>query len=414
MAKKRKEKKDEEELDFKLPKFDEEKFLKKERRNIKTLFLSFLLGFIIALISLGFWALLSESGLRWELVLLFGVFNASWLKYLFMRLNIDLTDFGRKGWFGSYAIYFFTWLIVLIILVNPPFYDDESPYVDVVVLPDVQELGGTVRIAAQIIDNVGVEKQDISFTLTDPDGSPISADFTFANNIFSYTHESPDNLTGNNTYTFKLTAKDVNGRITEKEGTFKYDNDVIILTTPENGSNLYSYTPIELKVNSNIYTPTEFKIGDNAYTKDFRVYYKIDDGEEINVSRLDEDNRDDYRTSAEYAGWQKSKNVSLNAYVEVIYYFKGVNIKFSNTIRDTTTYYFKTLDDVKIGESDPLIPPNPLYKLNSEKQPENIFNYYLPKYEPIGATPGFEVAIFLISLVFVALLFKYRKKDKKK
>ena len=113
MAKKRKEKTDEEELDFKLPKFDEKKFLNKERRNIKTLFLSFLLGLIIAIVSFSFWTLLSGSGLRWELVLLLGVFNASWLKYLFTRLNIDLTDFGRKGWFGSYAIYFFTWLIVI-------------------------------------------------------------------------------------------------------------------------------------------------------------------------------------------------------------------------------------------------------------------------------------------------------------
>jgi hypothetical protein len=32
----------------------------------------------------------------------------------------------------------------------------------------------------------------------------------------------------------------------------------------------------------------------------------------------------------------------------------------------------------------------------------------------VGATPGFEVAIFLISLFIVALIFKYRKKDKKK
>ncbi len=64
MAKKRKEKTDEEELDFKLPKFDEEKFLKKERRNIKTLVISFLLGLIIAIISFSFWTLLSGKGMR--------------------------------------------------------------------------------------------------------------------------------------------------------------------------------------------------------------------------------------------------------------------------------------------------------------------------------------------------------------
>ena len=74
MAKKRKERKDEEELDFKLPKFDEGKFLKKERRNVKTLYISFIFGFIIAILSFSFWVLLSDSWIRWELVLLFGVF----------------------------------------------------------------------------------------------------------------------------------------------------------------------------------------------------------------------------------------------------------------------------------------------------------------------------------------------------
>src|SRR4030042_4899531 len=137
MAKKRKEKTEEEEFDFKLPKFDEEKFIKRERRNIKTVFIAFILGLIIAVISFGFWALLSGNYLRWELVLLIGVFNASWLKYIFLKLNIDLTDFGRKGWFTTFAIYFFTWLLVLVVLVNPPFYDDAAPNVTAVSLPEM-------------------------------------------------------------------------------------------------------------------------------------------------------------------------------------------------------------------------------------------------------------------------------------
>ena len=225
MAKKRREKEDEDEIDFKLPKFDEAKFLKKERRNIKTLFISLLLGFVIAIISFGFWALLADSYFRWELILLLGVFNASWLKYLFLRLNIDLTDFGRKGWFGSYAIYFFTWLIVLIILANPPFYDDESPHVKIVVLPGIQEMGGTVKIVARIIDNVGIEKQDIYFSLIYPDGTNHSPDFAFEDNIFSYTYENSDNLLGE--YTFTIEAIDVNSHKNEVSGSFKYGDDAV-------------------------------------------------------------------------------------------------------------------------------------------------------------------------------------------
>ena len=41
MAKRRKEKDEEEDKPFKLPKFDEEAFLKRERRNVKSTFISF-------------------------------------------------------------------------------------------------------------------------------------------------------------------------------------------------------------------------------------------------------------------------------------------------------------------------------------------------------------------------------------
>lgn len=378
MAKKRKEK-TEEELDFKLPKFDEEKFLKREHRNIKTLFISFLFGFVIALISFSFWSLLSGSTFRWELILLLGVFNMPWLKYLFLKLDIDLTDFGRKGWFGSYAIYIFTWLIVLIILVNPPFHDEEKPRVDIVVLPGMQEPGGTVSIVAHIIDNVGVKKQDISFTLLDPDGKQIAADFTFDDNIFRYTHESPDNLTGDITYTFKITAKDVSGHITEEEGSFRYSNDAIKLAEPI-GATIAPGPAVTYS------TDIKFDVGSDVS----RFYYTVDDGDEINITKGD----DFYVTAPKYEGWVKNKNVTVKSYAEVIYYFTNYPLQFNNTIVDYESYYFNVRDAIEIG---------------GEKPPEIA----LPGPHYVGATPGFEAIIFILSLIVVALIFKYRKKDKK-
>ena len=71
MAKRRK---DPDEVDedkpFKMPKFDEEAFLTRERRNIKATFIAFFFGCLVALISFGFWALMGKHYLRWELVLL--------------------------------------------------------------------------------------------------------------------------------------------------------------------------------------------------------------------------------------------------------------------------------------------------------------------------------------------------------
>ena len=141
MAKRRKEK-DEEDEDkpFKMPKFDEAAFLKRERRNIKITVITFLFGCLMALICFGFWALLSGSELRWPLVLMVGIFNASFLRYILMRLNFDLSELTRKNWFTNYAIYFFVWLIVLMVLVNPPFYDDEVPNIEIAVLPECKNL----------------------------------------------------------------------------------------------------------------------------------------------------------------------------------------------------------------------------------------------------------------------------------
>ena len=111
---------------------------------------------------------------------------------MFIRLNIDLTDFGRKGWLSAFVTYFFTWLLLLIVLVNPPFYDGEAPHVDMVTLPGMQEPGGTILFAAYIVDNVGVNKAGITFMITDPNGTVYTPEFTYENNIFRYTYENPN------------------------------------------------------------------------------------------------------------------------------------------------------------------------------------------------------------------------------
>lgn len=374
MAKKRKEKTEQEEDDFKLPKFDEEKFLKKERRNIRTLFISFFFGVLIALISFGFWALLSGSMFRWELVLLLGVFNMSWLKYIFIKLKIDLTDFGRKGWFGSLGTYIFTWLLVLIVLVNPPFYDNEPPRIELVVLPEMQELNGTIEIVAQIIDNVEVQSQDITCMLHYPDGANTSIEnFEFEDTFFTYTFENPDNLTGE--FIITLSAKDVNGHQKNVEKQFSYSNETIRLSEPlgaleEPGPEVAFTTSITF-VNG---------------TEVSRLYYTINEGDQINATVSDEY----YRSSPKQKGWPKNENVTMRVSAEVIYYFKNFEREFNNTIVDTTPYYFTTSDDPNIG---------------TENSPEIT----LPKARYVQV-PGFELLILLASMLIVLVLTKRKRK----
>ena len=412
MAKRRKEKDEEEDKPFKIPKFDEEAFLKKERRNIKTSFLSFLFGGLMALICFGFWALMGkETGLRWPLVLLVVIANAIFLRQVFMRLNVDLTDFGRKNWFGSYAIYFFTWLIVFIVLVNPPFYDDEIPRVETAILPVVQEPGGDILVVAKITDNVGIDKDSLTLNIKHPDGNetnlkPISYDYDDI--IVIFTFDNSENKLGD--FDYVLTAKDVNGQEKKKTGTFTYKDSAIEITSSR-FTNITSGDDITIEVEEDI-SP-----------ENFRVYYKLNDGEEINVNRKYKDIKAEYETSPEFKGWKENSNFTMTLFVEVSHYFSNILEKYSNTIEHTEPYEFTTTQGSSIGEDNPPVPWN-WSKPYDENRKENLLNYdkygnnkdikdqiLLPYPQRVQA-PGFEAIVFIISLLAVILIFKYKKKNR--
>jgi hypothetical protein len=399
MAKRRKEGTEgEEQFDFQIPKFDEDAFIKRERRNIKTLFIAFLLGLLIAVICFGFWALMGDNFLRWELVLLVGVVNAIWIKYLFLKLNIDLTDFGRKGWLTAFASYFFTWLLVLIVLVNPPFYDGEAPHAEVVALPGMQEPGGTILIAAYIVDNVGVNKAGIDFTITDPNGAILTPEFTFENNIFRYTYENPSNLLGTSNYTFIIS--DVNNRKTTTTGSFTYANETLeIISSRPPG--ITSGDPIIIKAKNQI------------SKENFRVYYRIENGSDLNVNRKDPSDKEKYETSAEFKGWTANSSVTVHVFAEACHYFLNVPEKFSNIVKDTQPYSFSTGNDQNIGTEEPLVEYNYTLALLRKSQLPNTLNYQLPYPMSRGATPGFEVVVLVLAIVIVVFLFKRKKNDKK-
>lgn len=392
MAKRRKEK-DEERDDkpFKAPKFDEEAFVKKEKRNIRATFIAFLFGGLMALICFGFWALMgSGSGTRWILVLLVAVANATFLKYIFTRLNIDIDDFTKKNWFTNIMIYFFTWLLIMILLVNPPFYDDESPSVEFVVMPEVQELGSPVNFFAKITDNAGVTKSDITFSI---DGITIDPGaYNFTNDVFAYTFNDGDTI---KTYTYNLTVTDSSDRTTIRAGTFEYSNESIYIPDPLDVNNAPGP-----RVGSA--TSIKFKIRDDVD----RVYYTITDangvvGEPINVTQKE---GDFYVTYPKYEGWAKNQNVTMNVYAEQIHYFPVVTSDqlcyispsdiCNNTIADLQTYYFQVADETGVSsESSPVVElPTPT----------------------CVAVPGFETLLLIVALAAIVLVFKYKKKDENK
>jgi hypothetical protein len=387
MAKRRKQNEEEkEEKTFKVPKFDEETYLKRERRNIKATFLAFLFSLLMAFICFGFWALMgSGTDLRWFLVFLVCIANAAFIRYIYQRFNIDISDFTKKNWFLIYGTYFFTWILIFIVLVNPPFYDDEAPMVDLIILPDMQEFENSVNIVAKITDNAGVHKTDITLKINNQ--TIDNNDFDFIENIFSYEFLGPMNYSTDETYNFELKVNDVNGIQTVKSRSFTYSKNTIQLVSHDNaytspGPLVYSATPINFQVKPDV---------------DF-VYYTVNDGPRINVSKKD----DYFTTYPKFKGWLPNQNVTVKVYAEKIHYFKFVlptipteNLnptKYNNTIVDSQIYYFQTGTE-NIGLEDPPVIEG--------KAIEYI------------QIPGFEILIFISAIAVVLLIFR-KKKDEKK
>lgn len=384
MAKRRKEKDEQEDKPFKIPAFDEEKFLKRERRNIKSTYFAALFGILMAIVCFVFWVLMGSGNiLRWPLVFIVMMVDAIILRKVYDYFKIDYSDFTRKNWFTSYAIYFFTWLIIFIVIVNPPFYDDENPMVSAQALPEMQEFNGTVDIVARITDNSGVEKSGITLYVDDVEIS--SDNYTFEDNILKYSYISPDNGSEDKTYNYKIIASDSGERKTTAEGSFTYSNDAIILASHD------ATTPPGPKINSG--TPITFDVKPDVD----RVYYTVNDGKEINATLQG----DYYVTYPKYQGWPMNKNVTVKVYAEVVHYFETpttipeqswhliVVPDYNNTINDSTEYYFQ------VGQDG----------IGVEVVPE----IDMPSPRFVGI-PGFETIALLASLVIIILIFKYRKK----
>ncbi|MDH4122785.1 MAG: hypothetical protein OEV21_01695 [Thermoplasmata archaeon] len=125
MAKKRKKTKEaeEEKYEFVPPEFDEKQFLIDEMRATKRILFvlayAIVFGVIAAVITV-----LSGQAL---LGLLMAVFGLSTLKMYFTTLKIDLSKFTRRNWFESGIWFFFTFLAIWVLVVNPPFIDYAPP-----------------------------------------------------------------------------------------------------------------------------------------------------------------------------------------------------------------------------------------------------------------------------------------------
>jgi hypothetical protein len=92
-------------------------------------------------------------------------------------------------------------------------------------------------------------------------------------------------------------------------------------------------------------------------------------------------------------GWKKDSNITITLQATCIHYFLNDGRAFENTIEDNTTYYVVTTDADEIGTETP-----PSITL---PQPRFV------------QVPGFELLVFIISIIGVLFIIRMTKSSKK-
>jgi hypothetical protein len=248
LAKKRRQKTEKkEELDIKLPEFDEHEYITSELRKIKMSFLAFIWALVMVVIT---FMLYTVTVPDWRGPIVLGLIGVVALPFIANIVKMDTEDFEMKNWAGSGAIYILSWLAIFILVCNPPFSDFAEPEIEVEEFayfrinaepdnwttfnPDVDVplliSPVKIRFRVKVLDNTEIDDDSILIKI-EPAIIPNSTKTTFEMNAIGddiyeaiITTGSPDLIFINNQFTYSIEGKDVNGHKKIIEGNFRVES----------------------------------------------------------------------------------------------------------------------------------------------------------------------------------------------
>jgi len=373
--------KEKEEYEFQMPHFDEEEFISEQKKKAKSSFISFGFGILMGITCSVIWISLGDSSLKWPVTFLLGICSIGFLIKIFQFFKINITTFERKDWLGTGAFYFFTFLAFFIICINPPFYDGSPPVIDTFALPGVQEIGGNTVLTAKITDNVGLS--DTNIEIVTPSGAIING--TLINDgehMYFYDFVNTENITG--IFTYRITSKDSNGNEVAGNGNFTFREDVIHISEYQQGQSLTRLDEIKIRV-------TKLDMDKN----NMRVFYTVNNGEEINASYSGEDTYAGeyiYTSSPDRIGWATGF-VNVEVFVEFIHYF----ILPADVNQTVHTSHGRIIDNQNYSFFVETIGSLPSPKVD------------LPQPQTLQRVPGFGILSLLIAVVLLGMLKRQRK-----
>ncbi len=216
---KRKKQEEEEVEDFEFPEFDRADYMKGEINKGKSILATMAIAPLFSYVSM----VIFELTMEWTLGFVMFIPGLFLIGPIHNLIGVDINRFGKKEFFMNGAMFFFTWLVIWVLLMNPPFNDFAPPSVErfsVDVLIDDQwvdlddaELGSgiyTVNLTAKITDNTEVRPDSIRIQ--------IEGELYPMENVDEHHYSIIHNFTARtNPYTFIISMEDVNGNSDEVE-----------------------------------------------------------------------------------------------------------------------------------------------------------------------------------------------------
>jgi hypothetical protein len=328
------------EFPFKVPEFDEEEFIKTEHSKAYVTLLAVALSVLMALIARILWDSLqaNDIGFAWRISFLVGMMGLILLPLWFKIFRIDFSKIGKGGWLSSVIYYFFLFIGIFILLVNPPFCDATPPHVEITILPNMQEAGGGVKIIAKLGDNVGIAPSTLELMIKKPNGEQLTKEQlaqkgSISDNLIEIPYENEEKIMGE--HIFEIRVKDVNGQLTDKRVNFSYSDEAISLLKPPNNSTIDETPNVVVELDKSIFIKDEkgevvppivyLRVKSNQSDKRFDLKYDKDTG--LYRSKRDEEGLT--------KKWDKG-SVEVKVFAEVI----SKDGKYKNLIEDSTTYHF--------------------------------------------------------------------------
>lgn len=346
-----------EEYKFEVPDFDEDAFIHKEMVSFRTTTVLFLWGIIAAILTWLVYTLMGGAATAWYIGLgIVAVFGYA-LRYLYPRLKIDISHFGRREWLGTGFLLFFTWLAFALLFLNPPISDHAEPRVEILANPPIQMAGQDITFNVFYEDNNRVS--DMTFTLTHGSGQVLA---TFDDMVdmghghFQYVLPSAQATT----YTLNATAEDPAGHKGYAERTVTVSARAVRL----DASALEAH---ELKDRTQVLLVT---LADQDLP--VRVVYLDRDmdgeltlGTDV-VMEFDEA-LGGWQATANFAGWQEGNN-SFQVVVEVQNRWYGtIMIEGDSIILSSPDYWLDVT--APIGEYQASVPPRNTVSPNEVRTP---------------------------------------------